>query len=124
MKSTQLKQHNNIEKPKNNLLKNSFIAGVIGFFSWLLIFIFWVPIVDLFEYGYFRSFNPLQALSAFNIYPQSLFVGLLFFFFFYLTLKNKQSKSARTIMWIGILLYALFYLGYLFLLFSFRFTDL
>ncbi len=119
MKSTQHKK-----EVGNNLLKNSIIAGVIGFLSWLLIFVFWVPIVDLFEYGYFRSFNPLQALGIYNIYPQSLFIGILFFFFFYLTLKYKESKSAKAIMWIGIILYALFYLGYLFLLFFFRFTDL
>ncbi len=120
MKSTQLKKEKKNEEIKNNTLKNSIIAGVIGFFSWLLIFVFWVPIISLVEFGYFRSLNPLQVLMIWNVYPQSLFVGLIFFLFFYLTLKYKQ----KVIMWLGIILYGLFYLGYLFLLFFFRFTDL
>ena len=120
MKSTQLKK----EDTTNIVLKKSVIAGVVGFLSWLLIFVFWVPIISLFEFGYFRSLTPIQVLKIWDIYPQSFFVGFLFFIFFYLTLKYKESKSAKFIMWLGIILYALFYLGYLFLLFFFRFTDL
>ena len=120
MKSIQLKKIEKKEYSKNNLLKNGVIAGIVGFLSWLLIFVFWVPIISLIEFGYFRSLNPLQVLKIWNIYPQSLFVGIIFFLFFYLTLKYKQ----KFIMWLGIILYALFYLGYLFLLFFFRFTDL
>ena len=118
MKSTQLKKENESVKIKNNILKNSLTAGIIGFLSWLAIYVFWVPIISFIEFGYFRSLDPLQVLKIWNIYPQSLFVGIIFFLFFYLTLKYKeQSKAAKIIMWIGIILYALFYLGYLFLLF-------
>lgn len=126
MKSIQPKKNEKNEETKNDILKNSIIAGVIGFLSWLLIFVLWVPMISLFEFGYFRSLNPLQVLKIWNIYPQSLFVGFLFFIFFYVTLSyiQKKSKAAKMIMWAGIVLYALFYLGYLFLLFFFRFTDL
>lgn len=116
MKSTRLKK----EKDVDYTLRNSIIAGVIGFFSWLFIFVLWVPLSSLYKVGYFRSRTPLDVLEIGGIYSQPLLVGLIFFLFFYLTLKYKQ----KFIMWLGIILYALFYLGYLFLLFFFRFTDL
>lgn len=126
MKSIQPKKIKKIEKIKNNILKNSIIAGIIGFLLWLSVFVFWVPIISLYEFGHFRSLTPLQVLKVWNVYPQSLFIGLLFFLFFYLTLKyqQKNEKAGKIVMWAGIILYALFYLGYLFLLFFFRFTDL
>ena len=114
-----------LNQPENNLLKNSIIAGLIGFLSWIFVFVLWVPLSSLYKFGTFRSLNPLEILKIGNIYPQSFLVGILFFLFFYLTLKHKEkSNSARVIMWAGIILYSLFYLGYLFLLFFFRFTDL
>ena len=120
MKSTQIKKIEKKEEVKDNVLKNSIVAGVIGFFSWLFIYVLWVPLSSLYKVGYFRSRNPLEVLKIGGIYTQSLLVGIIFFLFFYLTLKYKQ----KFIMWLGIILYALFYLGYLFLLFFFRFTDL
>ena len=121
MKSVQLKKiEKKSEKVKNSTLKNSIIAGVIGFFSWLFIYVLWVPFSSLYKVGYFRSRTPLEVLKIGGIYPQSLLIGFIFFLFFYLTLKYKQ----KVIMWLGIILYGLFYLGYLFLLFFFRFTDL
>ena len=121
MKSTQLKK----EGTNKNLLYKSFIAGIIGFLSWLFIFVFWVPLSSLYKVGYFRSHTPLEVLKIDGIYTQPLFLGLLFFLFFYFTLKYKEKSSfVKFIMWAGIILFTLFYLGYLFLLFFFRFTDL
>lgn len=109
---------------KNNLLRNSIIAGVIGFLSWFSIFLIFIPLADYYKFNKIYINAILSLLINPNFYLKSIFVGLLFFFFFYLTLKNKESKTAKTIMWTGIILYTLFYLGYLFLLFFFRFTDL
>ena|SRR3989344_4618599 len=121
MKLTQLKKIEKKDEVKDNVLKNSIIAGIIGFLSWLFIYVLWVPLSSLKKFGrLFGELNPLDIISNPNLYTQSLFVGLIFFLFFYLTLKYKQ----KFIMWLGIILYALFYLGYLFLLFFFRFTDL
>lgn len=120
MKSTRLKKVGKKEELQNRTLRNSMIAGVIGFLSWTSIFVVWVPLASLKKFGRIGEPTPLEILRIPNLYTQSLFVGLLFFLFFYLTLKYKQ----KFIMWLGIILYALFYLGYLFLLFFFRFTDL
>ncbi len=120
MKSTQLKKEVSIN---NYLLKLSTILGLIGFASWVLLFLVFDPLAGLYKIGKFDI--DLSLFSDPNLYIQSLFVGFLFFVFFYLTLKHKdKSKSAKVIMWAGIVLYALFYLGYLFMLFFFRFTDL
>ena len=125
MKSTQLKKEKKISSNINNTIKNSIIAGIIGFLSWLSIYVFWIPLSSLYKVGYFRSRTPLEVLKIEGIYTQPLLVGLIFFLFFYLTLKCKEKSSfAKFIMWTGIILYTLFYLGYLFLLFFFRFTDL
>ena len=123
MKSTQLKQKK--EEIKNNLSKNSIIAGIIGFLSWILLFVIFIPFAGLYKFGNFGQITPLNMLKVGKLYSQSFFVGLSFFLFFYLTLKHKEkSQAAKIIMWAGIILYSLFYLGYLFLLFFFRFTDL
>ena len=123
MKSTQLKKDKKEVLTNNNLFKNSIIASVIGFLSWLSLFILFDPLAGLYKIGKFDL--DLNLLTDYQLYLKSLFIGIIFFFFFYLTLKYKeQSKFAKIIMWIGIILYALFYLGYLFLLFFFRFTDL
>ena len=125
MKSTQPKKIVKKETDKNHLLKNSIIAGIIGFLSWLLIFIFWDPLASLYKFENLRGFKFFEVLGYFNIYKNSFFIGFLFFLFFYFTLKYKEKSSfAKFIMWAGIILYTLFYLGYLFLLFFFRFTDL
>ena len=124
MKSIQLKKEKK-SYSKNNVLRNSSIAGVIGFLSWLLIFALWVPLASLKKFGSFGGFPPLEVLKIPKLYSQSLLSGIIFFLFFYLTLKYKEKSSfAKFIMWAGIILYGLFYLGYLFLLFFFRFTDL
>jgi len=124
MKSIQPKKNEKNEETKKDILKNSIIAGVIGFLSWLLIFLIFDPLAGLYKLGKFDM--DLSLLSESGLYIQSLFVGFLFFIFFYVTLSHiqKKSKAAKIIMWAGIVLYALFYLGYLFLLFFFRFTDL
>ena len=124
MKSIQPKKNEKNEETKKDILKNSIIAGVIGFLSWLLIFLIFDPLAGLYKLGKFDM--DLSLLSESGLYIQSLFVGFLFFIFFYVTLSHiqKKSKTAKMIMWAGIVLYALFYLGYLFLLFFFRFTDL
>ena len=124
MKSIQPKKNEKNEETKKDILKNSIIAGVIGFLSWLLIFLIFDPLAGLYKLGKFDM--DLSLLSESGLYIQSLFVGFLFFIFFYATLSHipKKSKTAKIIMWAGIVLYALFYLGYLFLLFFFRFTDL
>ena len=126
MKSTQV---NKVKKKveqinyKSSLLKNSIIAGITGFLSWILIFILFDPLAGLFKIGYFDL--DVNLLLDFQIYFNSLVVGLIFFLFFYFTLKYKESTPiAKIIMWIGIVLYSLFYMGFLFLLFFFRFTDL
>ena len=106
MKSTQHKE--------NEVLRKGVIAGVVGFVSWLSIFFLWVPLVSFYDYGEFKSLNPLQVLKIFNIYPQSVLVGLIFFLFFYFTLKYKQKTPVlKILMWLGIIGYLLFYLGYL-----------
>lgn len=110
---------------RNNLLKNSIIAGIIGFLSWAGLFLVFFPLASYFKFKetYFKEL--LILLQNPKLYIQSLFVGFLFFLFSYLTLKYKEkSQFAKIIMWAGIVLYTLFYLGYLFLLFFFRFTDL
>ena len=123
MKSTQLKNVSN--EDKSNLLKNSIITGIIGFLSWAGLFLVFFPLAGYFKFKETYYNELLVLLQNPKLYIQSFFVGLSFFLFFYLTLKYKeQSKSAKIIMWAGIVLYALFYLGYLFLLFFFRFTDL
>lgn len=109
----------------NNLLKNSVIAGLIGFLSWASLFLVFFPLAGYFKFKetYFNEL--LKLLQNPNFYFKSLFVGILFFLFFYFTLKYKEkSEFAKIIMWAGIILYTLFYLGYIFLLFFFRFTDL
>lgn len=120
MKSTQLKKE---VISNNTLLRKGIIAGIFGFFSWILIFMIFDPLAGLYKIGKFDM--DLTLLTEPQLYIQSLFVGFIFFLFFYLTLKHKEkSNAAKFIMWAGIVLYALFYLGYLFLLFFFRFTDL
>ena len=116
MKSTQLK--------KNNFLNKSIIAGVIGFFSWFSLFIIFFPLAGYYKFKETYAPELLGLLVNPLMYIESLFVGIIFFFFFYLTLKNKENKLAKIIMWLGIVGYALFYLGYLFLLFFFTFKDL
>ncbi len=125
MKSIQLKKETKNEKVENNIFKNSLIAGIIGFLSWASLFLVFFPLAGYFKFKetYFKEL--LILLQNPRLYIQSLFVGILFFIFFYLTLKYKQkSDLAKWVMWVGIILYALFYLGYLFLLFFFKFTDL
>ncbi len=117
MKSTQLKKK---EENKTNLLKKSIIAGIIGFISWSSLFLVFFPLADYYKFKKIYTNALILLLTNSKFYLQSLFIGFLFFIFFYLTLKYKQ----KFIMWLGIILYALFYLGYLFLLFFFRFTDL
>ena len=112
MKSAQLDGNQNL------ILKYPILLGIVGFLSWMLIFLLFDPLAGLYKIGKFDI--DLSLLSELQLYFQSLFVGFIFFLFFYLTLKYKQ----KFIMWLGIVLYALFYLGYLFLLFFFRFTDL
>lgn len=117
MKSNQLRE------TKKYLFKKSVGLGLIGFISWLLLFIFFDPLAGLYKLGKFDL--DLNLLTNPSLYSQSLLVGIIFFLFFYLTLKYKEkSDFAKVIMWVGIILYALFYLGYVFLLFFFRFTDL
>src|SRR3989338_8290082 len=112
MKSIQPKKNEKNEETKKDILKNSIIAGVIGFLSWLLIFLIFDPLAGLYKLGKFDM--DLSLLSESGLYIQSLFVGFLFFIFFYVTLSHiqKKSKTAKMIMWAGIVLYALFYLGY------------
>lgn len=120
MKSAQLKRE---VISTNTLLRKSIIASLIGFFSWILIFLVFDPLAGLYKIDKFDL--DLSVILAPQLYIQSFFVGLLFFLFFYFTLKYKEkSNLAKVIMWTGIILYSLFYLGYLFLLFFFRFTDL
>ena len=124
MKSTQLKKKT-FADIRNNSLKTSIIAGVIGCLSWVSLFLFFFPLAGYFKFRetYFNEIVLLLHNPKF--YFQSLLVGFLFFLFFYFTLKYKEKSSfAKFIMWTGIILYTLFYLGYLFLLFFFRFTDL
>ena len=123
MKSTQPKKEEKI-KSENKLIKNSFIASVIGVISWIALFFVFEPLAGLYKFGKSYYQETFMLLKDLNFYMSFLFVGILFFFFFYLTLKYKKLKSARVIMWMGIILYALFYFGYLFLLLFFRFTDL
>lgn len=119
MKSIPLKKEQN----RNTLLKKSIIAGFMGFLSWMLIFLIFDPLAGLYKIGKFDI--ELNLLVEPQLYIQSIFIGFLFFLFFYLTLKYKEKSGlAKVIMWAGIILYTLFYLGYLFLLFFFRFTDL
>lgn len=123
MKSARLRKEG--IKIKDNTLKNSIIAGVIGFISWMALFLIFFPLAGYFKFKetYFNELSLLLKNPKF--YGKSLFVGLIFFLFFYLTLKYKENSSlAKVIMWAGIILYTLFYLGYLFSLFFFRFTDL
>ena len=125
MKSTQLKKEKKDYISKNNVLKNSIIAGIIGFLSWASLFLIFIPLADYYKFGKVYTNALLLLLQNPNFYLKSLFVGIIFFLFFYITLKYKQkSNFAKVIMWTGIILYSLFYLGYLFLLFFFRFTDL
>ena len=122
MKSIQLKKQTS---NKNNLVRKSFIAGIVGLFSWASLFLIFFPLAGYYKFKETYYNELLSLLQNSKFYLQSLFVGFLFFLFFYLTLKYKEkSKYAKIIMWVGIILYALFYLGYLFLLFFFRFTDL
>ena len=120
MKPTQPKKIEKNEYSKSILLKNGVIAGIIGFISWIILPLLFFPLAGYYKFKetYFNEL--LQLLVNPKLYYQSFFVGIIFFLFFYLTLKYKQ----KFIMWLGIIIYALFYLGYLFLLFFFRFTDL
>ena len=115
-----------LNQPKNNnLLKNSIIAGIIGVISWIALFFVFEPLAGLYKFRKTYYLESFMLLKNLEFYISSLVVGLLFFLFFYLTLKHKEkSNSAKVIMWAGIILYSLFYLGYIFLLFFFRFTDL
>ena len=123
MKLTQVKK--TVNETKSGLLKNSIIAGIIGFLSWAGLFLVFFPLAGYFKFKETYSNELLVLLQNPKLYMQSFFVGLSFFLFFYLTLKYKEkSQAAKIIMWAGIILYSLFYLGYLFLLFFFRFTDL
>lgn len=119
MKSTQLKREKKNEE-SNNLSKNSLIAAFAGIMSWVAIFFVFEPLAGLYKFGKTYYQETLILLKNLEFYMISVFIAILFFLFFYLTLKYKQ----KVIMWLGIILYALFYLGYLFLLFFFRFTDL
>src|SRR3989339_697630 len=101
---------------ETKLLKKSVIAGVIGFFSWIFIFIVFDPLAGLYKIGNFDLDFDLLENSA--LYISSLLAGIIFFLFFYLTLKfGEKSRIVKIVMWLGILLYAMFYLGYVFLLF-------
>lgn len=123
MKSTLLKKGKK-ESYKDNLIQNSLIAGITGVISWIALFFVFEPLAGLYKFGKTYYLETFMLLKNLEFYTTSIFIGILFFFFFYLTLKYKESKSAKFIMWLGIVLYALFYLSYLFLLFFFRFTDL
>ena len=113
------------QKPRlseNKLLKKSVSAGVIGFFSWIFIFVIWIPLASLKKFGEIGSITPINVLRIPKLYTKSLLAGIIFFLFFYLTLKfGEKSRIVKIVMWLGILLYAMFYLGYVFLLFFFRF---
>gem|GEM_PF-6498092 len=125
MKSTQVKNNKLLIGSDQNLLKKSLISGIIGFLSWSFIFIFFFPLAGYYKFRETYNLELLVLLQNPNFYIKSLFVGFIFFLFFYLTLKYKeQSQLAKITMWLGIIGYTLFYLGYLFLLFFFRFTDL
>ena len=91
MKSIQPKKNEKNEETKKDILKNSIIAGVIGFLSWLLIFLIFDPLAGLYKLGKFDM--DLSLLSESGLYIQSLFVGLLFSLFFYLTLKYKEKSN-------------------------------
>ena len=119
MKSIQHKL-NKEELSNTKLLKNSFIAGIIGCLSWLSIFVFWIPLASIKKFGRVGSPTFLELLAIPKLYFQSLLVGLSFFVFFYLTLKYKL-KDIRLI---GILIYLVFYLGIIFLMFFLEFKDL
>ena len=125
MKSIQPKKLKK-EAIKDKTLKKSLVAGIIGFLSWVSLFLIFFPLSGYYKFKetYYNELIALLKNTAF--YGKSLFIGLLFFLFFYLTLKyqQKNEKAGKIAMWAGIILYALFYLGYLFLLFFFRFTDL
>ena len=112
------------KKEEGEITRKSLLLGFVGFISWIFIFIVFDPLAGLYKIGNFDIH--LTLLSEVTLYIQSLFIGLLFFLFFYLTIKyqQKNEKAGKIVMWAGIVLYALFYLGYLFLLFFFRFTDL
>lgn len=123
MKSIQLKKDE--ETYKDNLLKNSTIAGALGFLSWTFLFLVFFPLAGYYKFKETYTQELFVLLKNPKFYLQSFFVGFLFFLFFYFTLKYKEKSTfAKIIMWFGIILYVLFYLGYLFLLFFFRFTDL
>ena len=121
MKSIQHKL-NKEELSNTKLLKNSFIAGIIGFLSFLSMFVFWMPLSSFYTFGSFGRLNPFKILMMGGIYTRSLLLGLIFFLFFYLTLKYKQkSELVKVIFWIGIIGYSIFYFGYIILLFTFQF---
>ena len=105
-----------------DLIKNSLIAGLIGFFSVIFAFTIFDGIAEFFRFGKFIIYTSIFFDSSF--YIKSIVVGLIFFLFFYLTLKYKEHKIAKIIMWLGIIGYSILYLGYLFLLFFFQFKDL
>jgi hypothetical protein len=105
----------------NKSIIHSALLGLIGFISWILIFLFFDPLAGLYKLGKWDL--DMELLYYPKLYLQSLLVGLIFFLFFYFTLKNKESQGARMFMWTGIVIYTLFYLGYLFLLFFFRFSG-
>lgn len=124
MKSTQPKKEEKVRRSNNKILKNSVIAGIIGFISWASIFLLFFPLAGYYKFKETYTKELFYLLINPKFYFQSLFIGFLFFLFFYFTLKHKEKPAAKFIMWLGIIGYALFYLGYLFLLFFFRFTDL
>ena len=125
MKSIQTKKVKK-EAIKDKTFKKSLIAGIIGFLSWASIFLLFIPFADYYKFNKVYTNALLSLLKNPNLYIKLLFIGLLFFLFFYLTLnyKHKNEKAGKIVMWTGIVLYAICYLGYLFLLFFFRFTDL
>ena len=125
MKSTQLKKEKKNEEIKNNTLKNGIIASIIGLSSWIAIFFVFDPLAGLYKFNKTYYAETFMLLKNSKFYITSIFIVVLFFLFFYVTLKYKEKSSiAKIVMWLGIILYGLFYLGYLFLLFFFRFTDL
>ena len=105
---------------ENLILKKSLSAGIIGFFSWLFLFIVFDPFAGLYKIGKFDI--DFVLLRNFKLYLYCLLVGIIFFLFFYIILRFREKyKLVNIVMWLWIIMYALFYLGYVFLLFFFRF---
>ena len=79
MKSIQPKKVKK-EAIKDKTLKKSLVAGIIGFLSWVSLFLIFFPLSGYYKFKetYFKEL--LILLQNPRLYIQSLFVGLLFFF--------------------------------------------